>query len=348
MAERPPTSENALLDVSDLRTHIDADRGTVHAVDGVSFAVDRGEAVCLVGESGSGKSVTCESLTGIVPQPPAEIVSGDVAFDGIDLRAEGADLRAVRGDRIGHVFQNPQHALDPVYSVGEQLIEAITAHGDPGGRAARERAIDLLREVGIPRANVRIDDYPHEFSGGMAQRVAIAISLAGDPDLLIADEPTTAVDVTVQARLIELLRDLLDEGMALLLITHDLRVVASLADRVLVMFGGTIVERGPIAEVFENPAHPYTQALFDSYDGFGQLPDRPSRHDLPTDGCRFRAECPHAVEACADGPQPPFHAVDGDSSHAASCVYYGEGRDATTVRDADRGVRPVGEVEDDD
>ena len=190
----PAADDDPLLSVSDLRTHIETDRGTVRAVDGVSFAVERGEAVCLVGESGSGKSVTCESLTGIVPQPPAEIVDGDVSFDGIDLRADDTDLRAIRGNRIGHVFQNPQHALDPVYSVGEQLIEAITAHGDVGERAARERAVDLLRRVGIPRAGVRIDDYPHEFSGGMAQRVAIAIALAGDPDLLIADEPTTAVD----------------------------------------------------------------------------------------------------------------------------------------------------------
>ena len=348
MGERSPATGDPLLSVSALRTHIETDRGTVRAVDGVSFEVDRGEAVCLVGESGSGKSVTCESLTGLVPQPPAEIVGGDITFDGVDLRADDADLRSIRGDRIGHVFQNPQHALDPVYSVGEQLIEAITAHGDAGGRAARERAVDLLRRVGIPRAEVRIDDYPHEFSGGMAQRVALAIALAGDPDLLIADEPTTAVDVTVQARLIELLRDLLDDGMALLLITHDLRVVASLADRVLVLFGGTIVERGPVGEVFENPAHPYTQALFDSYDGFGRLPDRPSRHDLPTDGCRFRPECPHAVEACADGAQPPFYPVDGDAAHAASCVYYDDERDRTTVLDADRGVRPVGEVDDDD
>jgi len=344
----PAADDDPLLSVSDLRTHIETDRGTVRAVDGVSFAVERGEAVCLVGESGSGKSVTCESLTGIVPQPPAEIVDGDVSFDGIDLRADDTDLRAIRGNRIGHVFQNPQHALDPVYSVGEQLIEAITAHGDVGERAARERAVDLLRRVGIPRAGVRIDDYPHEFSGGMAQRVAIAIALAGDPDLLIADEPTTAVDVTVQARLIELLRDLLGDGMALLLITHDLRVVASLADRVLVLFGGQIVERGPVGEVFERPGHPYTQALFDSYDGFEQLEDRPARGDLPTDGCRFRPECPHAVSACETGVQPPFYAVDGAPDHAASCVYYTEGRDETTVLDGNGGVRPTGEVTEDD
>jgi len=348
MGEQPSTTGESLLSVSDLRTRIETDRGTVRAVDGVSFAVDRGEAVCLVGESGSGKSVTCESLTGIVPQPPASIVGGSVTFDGVDLRDEATDLRSIKGARIGHVFQNPQHALDPVYSVGDQLVEAITAHGDVAKRAARERAVDLLRQVGIPRAEVRVDDYPHEFSGGMAQRVAIAIALAGDPDLLIADEPTTAVDVTVQARLIDLLRGLLDDGMALLLVTHDLRVVASLADRVLVMFGGQILERGPVDRLFERPAHPYTQALFDSYDGFEQLPDRPSRNELPADGCRFRAECPHAVEACSGGDQPPFHPVDGDSEHTASCVYYDEHREADAILDAGRAVRPAAEVDADD
>ncbi|MBO4247126.1 ABC transporter ATP-binding protein [Halomicrobium sp. IBSBa] len=345
----PPA--DPLLAVEDLRTLIRADRGTVRAVDGVSFAVDRGEAVCLVGESGSGKSVTCESLTGIVPQPPAEIVGGSVTFDGIDLRAADTDRSAIRGAQIGHVFQNPQHALDPVYSVGDQLVEAITIHREVDEATARERAIDLLGRVGIPRAAQRVDDYPHEFSGGMAQRVAVAIALAAEPDLLIADEPTTAVDVTVQARLIDLLRGLLDDGMALLLITHDLRVVAALADRVLVMFGGTIVERGPVEAVFDRPAHPYTQALFDSYDGTTRLAERPSRDELPADGCRFRAECPHAVESCAGGEQPGFHTVDDGASidgHAASCVYYGDGYDGEVIQSAGRAVQQSATGDDDD
>jgi peptide/nickel transport system ATP-binding protein len=344
-----------LLSVSDLRTHVHADRGTVRAVDGVSFDVHRGEAVCLVGESGSGKSVTCESLTSIVPQPPAEIVDGSITFDGIDLRAAGTDQSAIRGARIGHVFQNPQHALDPVYSVGDQLIEATTVHGDVDEAPARDRAVDLLGQVGIPRPAQRIDDYPHQFSGGMAQRVAVAIALAAEPDLLIADEPTTAVDVTVQARLLDLFRDLLDGGMALLLVTHDLRVVAALADRVLVMFGGTIVERGPVEAVFDRPAHPYTQALFDSYDGTTRLPDRPSRGELPADGCRFREECPHAVEDCAGGDQPAFHAVgdqqeDGPdrADHAVSCVYYGDGHNAEALRSASRAVSEGTTGDDDD
>ena len=335
--ESPP-----LLRVEDLRTHIHTDRGTVRAVDGVSFTVDRGEAVCVVGESGSGKSVTCESLTGLVPSPPAERVGGSVTFDGTALDDEAARA-AVRGDRIGHVFQNPQHALDPVYTVGAQLREAMTAHAALSTDAARRRAVELLDRVGIPEAGSRVDDYPHEFSGGMCQRVAVATALAADPDLLIADEPTTAVDVTVQARLIDLLRELLADGLALLLVTHDLRVVAEVADRVLVMFGGTIVERGPVAAVFENPAHPYTRTLLASYDGFERRADRPARDDLPTDGCRFRAECPHAVEACSGSDQPPAYAV-GDG-HTASCVHYGP--DGDPDRLAEAADRPQSEATDD-
>ncbi|WP_135305230.1 ABC transporter ATP-binding protein [Haloarcula amylovorans] len=344
------TSDDAapLLDVTDLRTHIHTDHGPVRAVDGVSFTVDRGEAVCLVGESGSGKSVTCESLTGIVPSPPAEMVGGSVSFEGTSLHDGDTDLRAVRGDRIGHVFQNPQHALDPVYTVGEQLAEAVTVHRDVSDEAARDRAVELLGRVGIPNPAERVKDYPHEFSGGMRQRVALAIALAADPELLVADEPTTAVDVTVQARLLALLRDLLANGVGLLLVTHDLRVVAELADRVLVMFGGTIVERGPVEAVFERPAHPYTQALFDSYDGFARRPDRPARDDVPEDGCRFRAECPHAIEACSGPNQPPEYAVAGDEDHTASCVYYAEDRPADDLLADARAASPTEAEGDDD
>ncbi|WP_276273681.1 ABC transporter ATP-binding protein [Haloarcula litorea] len=340
------TDADPLLAVDDLRTHIHTDDGLVRAVEGVSFSVDRGEAVCLVGESGSGKSVTCESLTGLVPSPPAERVGGSVRFDGEAL-GEG-DLRSVRGDRIGHVFQNPQHALDPVYTVGEQLVEAVTTHRDVDDEAARRVAVERLRRVGIPNPAARVDDYPHEFSGGMRQRVAIAIALAADPDLLIADEPTTAVDVTVQARLLGLFRDLLDDGMGLLLVTHDLRVVSEIADRVLVLFGGTIVERGPVEAVFDRPAHPYTQALFGSYDGVARRPDRPARSEVPDDGCRFRAECPHAVDACAGGEQPPAHSVDGDHTHRASCVHYDDGDRLAEVRAAARDARPLARGEGDD
>jgi len=325
-------AEEPLLSVEDLHTHIRTGGGTIRAVDGVSFTLDRGETVCLVGESGSGKSVTCESLTGIVPRPPAEIVGGEVTFEGVSLTgADDSRLREIRGDRIAHVFQNPQSSLDPVYAVGEQVVEPMAIHRGVPEEAARERGIDLLRAVGIPNAADRFEEYPHEFSGGMQQRVAIAIALAADPDLLVADEPTTSVDVTVQARLIDLLDDLADEGTGLLWVTHDLRVVAAVADRVLVMFGGTIVERGPVSAVFETPAHPYTQALFDSYRGSPGHADPTDREELPADGCRFREQCPHAVDACGVPDQPSFHPVEGREDHVASCVHYGPERDPEPV-----------------
>ncbi|QAU12663.1 ABC transporter ATP-binding protein [Halorubrum sp. BOL3-1] len=325
-----------ILSVRDLRTRIRTDDGWLHAVDGVSFDVERGETVCLVGESGSGKSVTCESLTGLVPQPPADVSSDAVEFDGgsVSDRSE-AELRSIRGRRIAHVFQNPQSALDPVYTVGRQVTEPIRIHEDVSRSTAGDRAVDLLRRVGIPRASERLDSHPHEFSGGMQQRIAIAVALAGNPDLLIADEPTTAVDVTVQARLLDLFRSIVGDGTSVLLVTHDLRVVAAVADRVLVMYGGTIVERGPVESVFSAPSHPYTQALFDSYgtsDG-ASVAERTARGEIPTDGCRFRAECPHAVDECAGGAQPAFRSVDGPPDHAASCVHYGPNGDPSPIRE---------------
>ncbi len=347
---RTDSQDHPLLAVEGLTTHIETEGGTIHAVDGVSFQVDRGETVCIVGESGSGKSVTCESLTEIVPQPPASIVDGSIQFDGEPLHdVDEAFMRRIRGNRIAHIFQNPQQALDPVYTVGDQIVEAIQIHETVPETTARERAIDLLRQVGIPSASDRVDEYPHEFSGGMCQRVAIAIALAADPDLLIADEPTTAVDVTVQARLIEVLRSLADGGMSVLLITHDLRVVAALADRVLVMYGGTIVERGPVSSVFTQPSHPYTQALFDSYDELSRRSDRSARDEIPTNGCRFRNECPHAVDACAEDDQPAFHAV-ARGDHSVSCVHYGPSGDPDAILEASRDARPVtsAEVTDDD
>jgi peptide/nickel transport system ATP-binding protein len=337
-------ADQPVLSVTDLRTYIHTDQGTIRAVDGVEFDVSRGETVCLVGESGSGKSVTCETVTGIVPQPPAEIVGGRVTFDGTDLlKADDSQLREIRGDRIAHVFQNPQHALDPVYTVGDQLVEAIELHREGSDGRPRERAIELLQRVGIPQATERVDDYPHEFSGGMRQRVAIAIALAAEPDLVIADEPTTAVDVTVQARLIELLAALTEDGTSILWVTHDLRVVSTVADRVLVMFGGTIVERGPVEAIFEQPAHPYTQSLFESFRGSVRQGPRSAREDVPTDGCRFRMECPHAVADCETDAQPAFHQVRGDDDHRTSCVYYGPDHDAAEILHDASGVPAKGE-----
>lgn len=320
----------ALLEIDGLRTHFHTDEGDVHAVDGVSLTVDRGETVCIVGESGSGKSVTVESITRLIQMPPGDIVDGTVRFDGVDLTTiSNEQLRRIRGGRIGYVFQNPQGALNPVYTVGQQIIEAIRLHDDVSRQAARNRAIELLDRVGIPEATARINDYPHEFSGGMKQRVVIAMALAPQPDLLVADEPTTALDVTIQAQILRLLTDLQEEfGMSVLFVTHDLGVVAEIADRVVVMYAGKIMEKGDVYEIFEHPAHPYTRALLDCLPGRGeemrtiggQLPDPKN----PPAGCRFHERCPHALPECSEGHQPPLYSVE-TVDHAVSCVYYGPG-----------------------
>lgn len=311
-----------LLTVEELETRIDTADRTITAVDKVSFSIEPGETVCLVGESGSGKTATCESITQIIPQPPATITGGTVQFAGQNLtEMTDRELRAIRGDQIAHIFQNPQRTLDPVYTIGDQIGEAIRIHQSVPDEEIRQRAIGLLRRVGIPDAERRVDEYPDAFSGGQQQRIAIAAALAADPDLLIADEPTTSVDVTVQARLIELFDELTDSGMAMLFVTHDLRVAAALADRVLVMFGGTIVERAPITQLLDTPAHPYTRALFDSYESFADDIETIARSTMPTDGCRFRNQCPYAVSACADGHQPAFHPLKTDA-HQVSCVHY--------------------------
>ena len=317
-----------LLSVRGLRTEFDTDAGIVRAVEGASFDVEAGETVCLVGESGSGKTVACESITRLIPESAGAITGGEVRFDGTDLTERTAsELTEYRGSRIAHVFQNPQGALDDVYTVGEQVVETVRAHRNLDKEAARQEAIDLLDRVGIPDAADRIDDYPHSFSGGMKQRVAVAIALAGDPDLLIADEPTTALDVTIQAQILRLLAEIQAErGMGLLFVTHDLGVVAEIADRVVVMYAGKVMERGDVYELFENPAHPYTKALLDCLPGHGRAFDTidgstPDPTD-PPDGCRFHPRCDHAVEDCRAGEQPAFEAVGDD--HDAACLLYGD------------------------
>ncbi|WP_121821002.1 ABC transporter ATP-binding protein [Halostella salina] len=334
-----------LLSVSDLTVTFESDRGTVRALDGVDFEVERGETVCLVGESGSGKTVACETLTRLLPST-AE-TDGTVAFDGRDLlSASEREIRSVRGDRIAHVFQNPQGALDPVYTVGEQIAEAIRIHRDESRSAARKRAVSLLDRVGIPDPAERVDEYPHEFSGGMKQRAVIAMALATDPDVLVADEPTTAVDVTTQAGILELLRELQAErGMAVVFVTHDLGVVAQVADRVVVLYAGKVMERGSVGDLFDDPAHPYTDALLDCLPRRGRTPD-PIPGDFPDpteppDGCRFHPRCPHAVDECRAGDQPPIVAADAPD-HVASCVHYGEGGDPS-VLDGDH-TAPAGDA----
>jgi len=323
-----------LLSVRDLSVRFRTEEGVVRAVDGVSFDVYPSETVCLVGESGSGKTVTGEAITRIVKSPPGEI-DGEVVFDGQNIsdRSEKR-LREIRGGRIAHVFQNPQNALNPVYTVGWQVAEAVQLHSDASRTEARERAIDLLDRVGIPEAAARYDDYPHEFSGGQKQRVVVAQALAANPDLLIADEPTTALDVTIQAQILRLLADLREEfGMAVLLVTHDLSVVAEVADRVVVVYAGKVMETGDVYDLFENPAHPYTRALLDCLPGRGgqtrgiegRLPDPTD----PPDGCRFHPRCPHALPECSEGAQPPLYEVGED--HHVSCVYYDGSHDPTSI-----------------
>jgi peptide/nickel transport system ATP-binding protein len=330
------SAEEPLLRVDNLKTHFHTDDGTVRAVDGVSFDVEPGQTLCIVGESGSGKSVTSESITRIIPTPPGEIVEGSVEFDGIDLTAlTESQLRKIRGNRISHIFQNPQGALNPVYTVGKQVIEAIRIHDEVTRSAARKRAIELLERVGIPEASARVDDYPHEFSGGMKQRVIIAMALANKPDLLIADEPTTALDVTIQAQILRLLDDLQDEfDMSIIFVTHDLGVVAEIADEVVVMYAGKVMERAGVYDLFEQPAHPYTRALLRCRPGQGEAREAiggslPSVLS-PPEGCRFHPRCPFATEDCKHGEQPEFHGA-GATDHEVSCVYYGEGYDSSEL-----------------
>jgi peptide/nickel transport system ATP-binding protein len=330
------SGSDPLLSVSDLRVQFDSERGTVHAVDGVDFDVGHGETVCLVGESGSGKTVSCESITRLVGGEGGS-VEGSAEFDGTDLLdLSEKQLREYRGGRIAYVFQNPQNALDPVYTVGDQIVEAIREHDDVPKDEARKRAVSLLDDVGIPNPAARADEYPGSFSGGMRQRVLIAMALAGDPDLLIADEPTTALDVTTEAEILDLFADLQRErGTAVLFVTHDLAVVSEIADRIVVMYGGKIMERGSASAVLDRPSHPYTRALLRCLPGRGgrmepiggEFPDPTD----PPDGCRFHPRCPHAVEACKRTDQPPLHRVAGDADRVASCVYHAEGFDESAV-----------------
>ncbi|HRI86948.1 MAG TPA: ABC transporter ATP-binding protein, partial [Candidatus Hydrogenedentes bacterium] len=255
-----------VLDVRDLRTHFTTDAGVARAVDGVSFSIPAGKTLALVGESGSGKSVTALSVMRLIPNPPGRVVGGSIQFMGRDILAmPEAEMRRVRGNGISMVFQEPMTALNPVFRVGSQIASAIRVHQPMSKREARAYAIQLLQKVGIPSPEQRVDDYPHQMSGGMRQRVMIAMALACGPELLIADEPTTALDVTIQAQILDLLRKLQsDSGLSILLITHNLGIVAEMADEVAIMYAGKIVEHGRMRDVFKSPSHPYTRGLFNS------------------------------------------------------------------------------------
>jgi oligopeptide/dipeptide ABC transporter ATP-binding protein len=315
----------ALLEIRDLRVAFQTREGTVRAVNGVSLELERGRTVGLVGESGSGKSVTSLTLLGLTRSPTTEI-AGEVLLDGVDLvSCPDAELRGIRGRRIAMVFQDPLSSLHPLHKVGWQIVEAIQAHERVSKRAARARAVELLRSVEIPSPESRVDAYPHELSGGMRQRVMIAMALALGPDLLIADEPTSALDVTVQSQILELLARLKSEtGMALLVVSHDLGVIAEQADEVVVMYAGRIVEQGSRDEVIGAAIHPYTRGLLDSIphvdgpraDALTPIPGAPpNAADLPS-GCAFHPRCVHARASCVE--RVPLLARTGDG-HRVAC-----------------------------
>jgi len=348
----------ALLEVNDLTVNFYTEEGVVTAVDGLSYQIDRGEKFGIVGESGAGKSVSALSVMALIEEP-GRIESGEVIFDGEDiLEMEEEAVRSVRGNEVAMIFQDAQTALTPVYTVGEQIAEAIRHHLDYGEREARERAVRLLDRVGIPDAETRYSDYPHEFSGGMQQRVVIAMALSCDPDLLIADEPTTALDVTTEAKILEELGELADEfDAAVQLITHDLGVIAEFCDRVMVMYAGKPVEKAPIEELYYDPKHPYTVGLMSSIPRIGDQRDRlqtipgtmPDLVQVPS-GCSFHPRCPYAEEVCVRREPALVDPGTGEPTTAsaergAACLEYtGELRDGLDYEVTVRGdATPGGE-----
>ncbi|RYL91468.1 ABC transporter ATP-binding protein [Sporolactobacillus sp. Y61] len=298
-----------LLELKNLTVHFNLFNATVQAVRDVSFHLDKGETLAIVGESGSGKSVTSKAIMGLIPNPPGEITSGEIIYNGHDLaKYSKKQMQRVRGKEISMIFQDPMTALNPTMKVGKQIMESLIKHQNMSRQEARTRTVELLKLVGIPKPESRVDNYPHQFSGGMRQRVVIAIALACNPQILIADEPTTALDVTIQAQILDLMRDLQQKtGTAIILITHDLGVVANLAQRVAVMYGGKIVETGTLDEIFYKPKHPYTWGLLSSMpklhaktDKLTAIPGSPPDLSDPPKGCPFAPRCPYAMKVCTD------------------------------------------------
>jgi oligopeptide/dipeptide ABC transporter ATP-binding protein len=307
-----------LLRVENLRTYFHARAGVIRAVDGVDLEIEPGKTLGVVGESGCGKSVTALSIMRLIDAPGRVEPQSRVLFEGRDLvQLDEEELRRVRGNQISMIFQEPMTSLNPVYSVGDQIAESVQLHRGASPRAARERAIEMLKLVGVPSPERRVDDYPHQMSGGMRQRVMIAMALSCDPKLLIADEPTTALDVTIQAQILELMKGLRDRlGMAIMLITHDLGVVAEMADDIAVMYAGRVVERGPVEAIFKSPQHPYTEALMHSIPILGMTQAEPLkviRGMVPSPlhwpaGCRFAARCDYAFDKCRHADPPLLEA----------------------------------------
>ncbi len=324
------SDSDILLDIRDLRTYFYTEEGVAKAVDGVTYRIKRGETLGVVGESGCGKSVTAMSIMRLIPQPPGRIEGGEILFNGRNLLdCSEAEMRTIRGNEISVIFQEPMTSLNPVFRVGDQISEALILHQALSKKEARIRSIEMLERVGIPDPDQRIDDYPHQMSGGMKQRVMIAMALACSPSLLIADEPTTALDVTIQAQILDLLRELQrEEGMAILLITHDLAVVAEMADHVAVMYAGKIVEYAPVNDLYLHPKHPYTTGLFRSLPVVGHeketlavIPGNvPNPLEFP-EGCKFHPRCKHAEDPCRT-TEPSLEQVADD--HDAACLRIGE------------------------
>jgi len=319
------TSEAPVLKVENLRTYFRTRWGEVKAVDGVSFELRKGETLGIVGESGSGKSVTMLSMMRLIPMPPGRIVEGSITLDGEDLlQLSESEMSKVRGSKIALIIQDPMTSLNPVLSIGNQVTEAIRIHQDIPKRSVMEKALEVLRKVNIPAAESRVRDYPHQMSGGMRQRVVGAIGISCQPLVLIADEPTTSLDVTIQAQYLKLLRDLQQEsGMSLIFITHDFGIVAKMCDRVAVMYAGRIVEEGTVRDIFNAPSHPYTEALLASVPKMEEDVDRlyaiegqpPLLHDLPV-GCAFADRCQYVMDRCREEYPPEFPVAEG---HYSAC-----------------------------
>ena len=316
---------DVILEVDDLHTYCYTRWGVVKAVDGVSFSLRQGEALGIVGESGCGKTMTALSLLRLLPRPVARIVKGSIRLEGDDLLGKSErEMRNIRGRRISMILQDPQTSLNPVFTIGNQLIEAIKIHHDDGRRSLVRRAIDGLKQVRVAAPERRVQDYPHQMSGGMKQRVVGAIAISCEPKVIIADEPTTSLDVTIQAQYLRLLRDVQEAtNLALIFITHDFGIVAKMCDRVMVMYAGRVVESGPVRAIFNHPSHPYTQALLHSVPSMDEDVQRldsiagqpPALWDLPT-GCRFAARCPYAEDRCRRDYPPAFTVAEG---HTAAC-----------------------------
>jgi len=326
MVDVQPQINDKVLEVSDLKTRFHTQDCTIHAVNGLSFQLKKGELLGIVGESGCGKSVTVKSLLRLIPIPPGEIVSGTALFENKDLLTlDQEDIRDIRGGKIGFIFQDPMTSLNPVLTIGQQITEPMEKHLGLSPSEAKEKAIELLQLIGFPKAQSRLDDYPHQFSGGMRQRVMIAIALSCHPQILIADEPTTALDVTIQAQIIDIINRLRDElDMSIIWITHDLGIIAGIADRVLVMYGGFIVEEAPVKELYSNPKHPYTQGLLGSLPKIGKrdanrlVSIKGQPPSLPEDPqyCPFFPRCLYAIDKCRQ-ENPIMFSID--HSHSVAC-----------------------------